>query len=141
MIHLPTLNACLNALSGLFVLIGWWAIRRDQTRTHIVSMICAVITSSLFLASYLTYHVLQHGGVTRFTGTGPIRPVYFSLLISHTLLAAVIPPLVVLTLIPALRSRFDQHVRIARWTLPLWLYVSVTGVLVYLMLYHWFRPA
>lgn len=135
MIHLPTLNACLNALSGLFLLAGWWAIRRDQTRVHIVSMICAMTTSALFLASYIIYHVQKHGVVTKFAGRGLSRPVYFAILISHTLLAAVILPMVILTLVPALRSRFDKHVRIARWTLPIWMYVSVTGVLVYLMLY------
>lgn len=137
---LRPLNACLNGLSGVFLLIGWWMIRHERTRGHIVSMICALTTSTLFLASYITCHVLKHGVVTKFTGIGFIRPVYFALLLSHTILAVVILPMVIMTLIPAIRSRFDKHKRIARWTLPIWLYVSVTGVLVYLMLYHWYRP-
>ena len=139
--QLPTLNACLNGLSGIFLLIGWWMIRHDRTRAHIVSMICALTSSTLFLVGYITYHTLKHGVVTKFTALGWIRPVYFTLLISHTILAVVILPMVIMTVIPAIGSRFDKHKRIARWTLPLWLYVSVTGVLVYMMLYHWFRPA
>ena len=138
--QLPTLNACLNGLSAVFLLIGWWMIRNDQTRAHIFSMVAALATSTLFLAGYITNHYLRHGVVTKFTAQGWIRPVYFSLLISHTILAVVIVPMVIMTVIPALKSRFDRHQRIARWTLPVWLYVSVTGVLVYFMLYHWYRP-
>jgi len=138
--QLPTLNACLNGLSAVFLLIGWWMIRNDQTRAHILSMIAALATSTLFLVGYITNHYLRHGVVTKFTAQGWIRPVYFSLLISHTILAVVIVPMVIMTVIPALKSRFDKHQRIARWTLPVWLYVSVTGVLVYFMLYHWYRP-
>jgi len=137
---LPTLNACLNGLSGCFLLVGWWMIRHDRTRAHILSMIGALTTSTLFLIGYITNHYLRHGLVTKFTATGWIRPFYFALLISHTILAVVIVPMVILTVIPALKSRFDRHRRIARWTLPIWLYVSVTGVVVYLMLYHWYRP-
>jgi len=138
--QLPTLNACLNGLSAVFLLIGWWMIRNDQTRAHILSMIAALATSTLFLVGYITNHYLRHGVVTKFTAQGWIQPVYFSLLISHTILAVVIVPMVIMTVIPALKSRFDKHQRIARWTLPVWLYVSVTGVLVYFMLYHWYRP-
>ena len=137
---LPTLNACFNGLSTLFLLLGWWMIRRDQTRAHIFAMIGALVSSTLFLAGYLTNHYLRHGVVTKFTAQGWIRPVYFTILISHTILAVVIVPMVVMTVLPALKSRFDRHQRIARWTLPVWLYVSVTGVLVYFMLYHWYRP-
>lgn len=135
--YLPTVNACLNGLSAFFLLTGWWAIRHEQTRAHIISMICAVTASTFFLVSYITYHYLRHGVVTRFRGTGWTRSAYFALLISHTTLAALVLPMAILTLIPALSSRFDRHKRIARWTLPVWLYVSVTGVLVYLTLYHW----
>jgi uncharacterized membrane protein YozB (DUF420 family) len=138
--YLPTINACLNALSALFLVTGWWMIKHERTRAHITCMLCAVTTSALFLVGYITYHTLKHGVVTKFTAVGFIRPAYFTLLISHTTLAIIILPMVIMTLIPALRSRFDKHKRIARWTLPIWLYVSVTGVLVYMMLYHWYRP-
>lgn len=102
-------------------------------------MIAAVVTSSLFLASYLYYHAHVHVGSVHFTGQGWWRPVYFTILTSHTLLAAAVPPLAIITLSRGLRSRFDRHRSIARWTYPIWLYVSVTGVLVYLMLYQLFR--
>ena len=103
---------------------------------HRTFMLTAVCTSTLFLASYLYYH--WHVGSVRFQGQGWSRPVYFSILISHTILAATIVPLVIITLSRALRERFDRHRAIARWTFPLWLYVSVTGVVIYFMLYHWF---
>ena len=134
---LPPINAGLNALSTVFILLGWWYIEHDRKSQHIVMMTCALTTSTLFLACYLTYH-LSVTTVTRFTATGLVRPVYFTLLISHVLFAFATLPMVILTVIPALRARFDSHRRIARWTLPVWLYVSVTGVLVYLMLYRWF---
>ncbi len=137
---LPALNATLNGLSGLFLTIGWVLIKMQRTRPHIVAMCCALLTSTLFLAGYVTNHILRHGIVTRFTAQGFIRPVYFTLLISHTLLAVATVPLVILTVTPALRARYDKHRRIARWTMPIWLYVSVTGVLVYLMLYRWYPP-
>ncbi|MEI6351756.1 MAG: DUF420 domain-containing protein [Verrucomicrobiota bacterium] len=134
---LPPINASLNALSAVFLLMGWWFITHNRKLQHITMMSCALITSTVFLVCYLVYH-FNVTAVTRFTGQGMIRPVYFALLISHVLLAFVILPLVFLTIVPALRARFDRHRRIARWTLPIWLYVSVTGVLVYLMLYQWF---
>jgi len=99
-------------------------------------MISALSTSTLFLVSYLVYH--YNVGSVPFTGQGLVRPVYFSILVSHTLLAATLPPLAILTLVRALRARFDKHRSVARWTFPIWLYVSVTGVLIYLMLYRWY---
>lgn len=136
---LPTLNACLNSLCTTFLLAGWWFISREKKRAHITCMVAALITSAIFLTSYLIYH--YQVGHTRFTATGWIRPVYYTILFSHLILAIAIVPLVLCTIIPALRSHFDSHRRVARWTLPLWLYVSVTGVLVYLILYVWFPPA
>ncbi len=131
---LPALDATLNAASALFLLTGYFFIRRRNILAHKVCMLAAFATSTLFLTCYLIYH--YHHGVTRFGGHGAVRWVYFSLLGSHTVLAAVIVPLVLVTLYRAWRERFDLHRRIARWTLPLWLYVSVTGVVVYWMLYH-----
>lgn len=131
---LPRINASLNALSTVFILLGWRFIKRGDQRRHMATMLCALTASTLFLVSYLTYH-LSVTAVTRFTGHGFIRPVYFAILISHILLAFVTLPMVIMTVTPALRARYDRHRRIARWTLPVWLYVSVTGVLVYVMLY------
>lgn len=133
---LPTVNACLNAASGALLIAGFWFIRHQNIRAHMTCMLSAVGTSVLFLAGYLTYHFQV--GTTRFMGEGPWRAVYFSLLGTHTVLAMAIVPLVAITLVLALKGRFSRHRRIARWTLPLWLYVSATGVLVYFMLYHWF---
>jgi uncharacterized membrane protein YozB (DUF420 family) len=138
---LPTLNAILNATSGILITIGFFLIRRKRIAAHRACMIGAVICSSLFLISYLVYHVGFKAGVTRFTGTGWVRPVYFGILISHTILAVIIVPFVAVTLTRALRGRFILHRRIARWTFPMWLYVSVTGVIVYLMLYQIFPTA
>lgn len=135
---LPTLNAILNATSGILITIGFFLIRRRRIAAHRACMIGAVISSSLFLVSYLVYHIGFKAGVTRFTGTGWIRPVYFAILVSHTILAITIVPLIAITLTRALRGRFILHRRIARWTFPMWLYVSVTGVIVYLMLYHFY---
>ena len=134
MTYLPTLNAALNATSALLLLLGFYFIRHRNIHAHRACMGGAFLVSTLFLISYLTYH--YHVGATRFTGQGMIRPVYFTILISHTLLAAIVPFLAIITLTRALRGQYDKHRRIARWTLPLWLYVSVTGVVVYLMLYH-----
>lgn len=131
---LPTLNAILNATSGLLLTVGFIFIRRRNIRAHRACMIAALTSSSLFLVSYLTYH--YHAGATRFAGTGVARTVYFIILTTHTILAAVIVPFVLVTVTRALRGEFPRHRRIARWTLPMWLYVSVTGVIVYLMLYH-----
>ena len=132
----PVINASLNGASTVLLLTGRWFIAQRRIAAHKATMISAVVTSTFFLISYLYYHA--HVGSVRFQGTGWSRPVYFTLLISHVTLAVVIVPLVIITLIRALRERFDRHRAIARWTFPLWLYVSVTGVLVYFMLYHWF---
>lgn len=131
---LPALNATLNASAAVLLAIGWLLIKSGRIRAHRAVMIAAFCTSVLFLVSYLTYHA--HAGSRHFTGHGPIRVVYFTILLTHTLLAAAIVPLVLVTLSRALAARYDRHRAIARWTLPLWLYVSVTGVIVYLMLYR-----
>ena len=131
---LPTLNAVLNATSALLLLWGWRLIRRGRREAHRRVMIAALCSSSLFLVSYLVYHA-QVGSV-RFQGQGPVRTLYFAILISHTILAVAIVPLVLVTVTRALRARYDKHRRIARVTLPLWAYVSVTGVVVYWMLYQ-----
>lgn len=130
----PAANAALNAACALLLTRGFLYIRRGNIQRHRVCMTLAFLTSILFLASYLAYHALH--GSTRFPGTGWARPLYFSILISHTILAVAIVPLALRTLYLASRGRFDAHKRIARWTLPLWLYVSVTGVVVYWMLYQ-----
>jgi putative membrane protein len=139
--ELPAINASLNGLSAIFIVVGWWLIRHQRTRAHITVMVCALVSSTIFLICYVTYHYLRGGVVTRFTAEGFIRPVYFALLISHTILAVVTVPLVIATVVPALQARYDRHRRLVPWALPIWLYVSVTGVLVYMMLYHWFPPA
>ena len=138
---LPAVNASLNALSGVFLLIGYFLIRKKKIQLHKRFMLAACTTSLLFLVCYVTNHYLRHGIVTRFTGVGPIRPVYFTILISHTILAVVIVPLAILSVVNGLKMRVPQHRRVAKWTFPLWLYVSVTGVLVYFFLYHWFAGA
>ncbi|HUK26111.1 MAG TPA: DUF420 domain-containing protein [Terriglobales bacterium] len=132
----PVIDATLNGSSAVLLVTGWGFIKRGQIAVHRAFMIAAVVCSTLFLTSYLYYH--YHVGSVRFQGQGWSRPVYFTILISHTLLAIVIVPMVIITLSRALRGRFDRHRRIARWTFPLWLYVSVTGVIVYFMLYRWF---
>jgi uncharacterized membrane protein YozB (DUF420 family) len=131
---LPHLNAILNATSGILLVVGYLLIRRRKIKAHRNCLIAALIASTIFLASYLTYHYLH--GSTRFTGTGLVRPVYFIILFTHTILAAVIVPFVGVTLYRAARGDFVRHRRIARWTFPMWLYVSVTGVIVYLFLYQ-----
>jgi|SRR5436853_1346476 len=133
---LPSLNAILNATSGILIVIGFILIRQRKLAAHRACMIGAVISSSLFLISYLVYHVGFGRGVTRFAGTGWVKPFYLSILISHTILAVTIVPFVIVTLRRAGRGQFDLHRGIARWTFPMWLYVSVTGVIVYFMLYH-----
>lgn len=137
----PALNASLNGLSAFFIVAGWYFIKHDRKKAHIAAMSCALVSSTVFLVCYVTYHWLKHGVVTQFTAEGIIRPAYFTLLISHSILAVVTVPLVIVTVLPALRARYDKHRRLAVWTLPIWLYVSVTGVLVYLMLYQWFPPS
>ncbi len=131
---LPALNAGLNATTTLLILLGYWLIKQKAWTGHALCMILAMITSTLFLVSYLIYHA--HHGSTSFPGQGWIRPVYFSILITHTILAVVIVPMVLRTFYFALRGRFDRHRRLARWTFPIWLYVSVTGVVIYWMLYR-----
>ena len=130
---LPALNALLNAASAAALLVGFWLIRRGRWRAHRAAMVTALVLSAAFLASYLVYHA-QVGSV-RFQGTGWVRTLYLSILATHTVLAAAVPVLALLTLSRALRRRFDRHAALARWTLPIWLYVSVTGVVVYWMLY------
>lgn len=131
---LPTVNAALNGAAAVLLTAGFISIRRRRVHLHRAFMLSALAASALFLASYLIYH--YNTGTTRFTGVGWVRPVYFTILISHTFLAALIVPLVLVTLYRALKADFKRHKRIARWTLPVWLYVSVTGIIVYLMLYH-----
>ena len=130
----PLLNACLNGTSALLIGSGFVAIRRRRIAVHRACMLAACATSVLFLVSYLLYH--HQVGSTAFTGQGAIRVVYFTVLISHTILAVVIVPLVVMTVYRAWREQWPRHRRLARWTLPLWLYVSVTGVVIYIMLYQ-----
>lgn len=132
----PVINAALNGTSGVLLLVGRGFIKRGRMAAHRAVMITALVSSSLFLISYIYYH--WHVGSVPFQGQGWSRPVYFSILISHTILAAVIVPMVIITLSRALRERYDRHRAIARWTFPLWLYVSVTGVVIYAMLYHLF---
>jgi uncharacterized membrane protein YozB (DUF420 family) len=131
---LPAVNATLNAVAATLLVVGYLQIRRGRRRLHRGLMLGAVATSALFLLSYVVYHA--NAGSRPFPGTGPIRVVYFAVLISHVVLAAAILPLALITLSRALAGRFDRHVPIARWTLPIWLYVSITGVVVYLMLYR-----
>ena len=135
MISNAALNACLNGLSGVLLACGYAAIRAGKKNVHKVFMLSAVGVSSLFLISYLTYHI-RVGKAVLFQGQGWIRPAYFSLLTSHTILAAAIVPLITVTLRRAWLKRFDKHRLIARWTLPLWFYVSVTGVIIYFMVYQ-----
>lgn len=131
---LPALNATLNGASFAFLLAGYLFVRARRLAAHRNCMLAALACSTAFLASYLVYHARV--GSVRFTGEGALRAVYLSILFTHTILAALIVPLVLVTLARALRSRFEAHRRIARWTLPLWAYVSLTGVVVYWMLYR-----
>jgi len=130
---LPFVNACLNGLSTCFLVAGFLLIRRKRIPAHRNCMLGAVVASTLFLVCYIYYHL--HAGRTVFKDPAWFRPIYLTLLLTHTVLAVTILPMVIVTLTRALRQRFDQHKRIARWTLPLWLYVSVTGVLIYYLLY------
>ena len=132
----PAVNATLNGLSGVFLLLGYLCIRRKNIVVHRRFMLAACATSTLFLCSYLTYHFFA--GATRFIGTGAVRTLYFSILISHTILAVVVVPLAIGSVWHGLKYRVEKHRRIARWTFPIWMYVSVTGVLVYFFLYQWF---
>jgi len=135
--ELPAVNATLNATSAVFLALGYWFIRQKRVNAHRACMLAAVVVSVLFLVSYVTYHVQV--GSKHFEGFGPVRRVYFGILLTHTVLALVVALfLAPVTLYRALRQRFDRHRAIARWTLPIWFYVSVTGVVVYFMLYHWY---
>ncbi|MBI1748759.1 MAG: DUF420 domain-containing protein [Acidobacteria bacterium] len=132
---LPALNASLNGTTAIFLLMGFAFIRRRMITQHKICMMLATLASAVFLVSYLVYH--YYHGASRFSGQGWIRPVYFFILISHTLLAApVLAPMVIITLKRAWSAEFAKHKKLARWTLPIWLYVSITGLLVYGMLYH-----
>lgn len=130
---LPTVNATLNGIATVLLVTGFVMIRQRRIDAHRACMGSAFATSILFLTSYLTYH--YYAGSTPFPGTGWVRPLYFFILITHIVLAAVVPPLAIVTLWRAQKGRFEAHKRLARWTLPIWLYVSVTGVVIYAMLY------
>jgi putative membrane protein len=134
---LPAVNASLNALSTVFLTLGYIFIKQRKQNAHRNCMVAALITSTIFLASYLTYHFAVKA-VTKFQGQGIVRPIYFLILITHVILAVVIVPLILVTLNRALKQRWELHKKISRWTWPLWMYVSVTGVVVYMMLYQWF---
>ncbi|MEP7338111.1 MAG: DUF420 domain-containing protein [Acidobacteriota bacterium] len=131
---LPTLNAILNSISAVLLVTGYSFIRRKNIKAHRACMVAAFLTSSLFLTSYLIYH--YNVGSVKFQGQGIVRLIYFAILLTHTILAVTIVPMIFVTFARALKGRFDRHRAIARWTFPIWLYVSVTGVVVYLMLYH-----
>ena len=134
---LPAVNASLNGLSAVFLMFGFRFIRRKNVPAHRRCMLAAVVTSTLFLVCYVVYHAKV--GRTVFKEPAAFRPYYLALLLTHTVLAVVIVPMVIITLSRALRERFDKHKRIARWTWPLWMYVSVTGVVIYFLLYHVFK--
>lgn len=139
---LPAVNASLNGVSAAFLTAGFVFIRRKNVIAHRNCMISAFCVSVVFLVCYLTYHtylgVVLHQGPTRFVEPAWFRPIYLAILLTHTVLAAVVAPMILITISRALRERFDKHKRIARWTLPIWMYVSVTGVVVYLLLYRIF---
>lgn len=132
--QLPALNATLNALSGLLLTAGYLMIRRRRIAAHRACMLAAFTASVLFLTSYVIYHA--NTGSRPFPGYGPLRVAYFTILISHVILAATILPLAIVTLRRGLRAQYERHIQIARWTFPIWMYVSVTGVVIYLMLYQ-----
>jgi len=134
----PKINATLNGCSAVLLVAGRALIARGKIAAHRAVMLTALATSALFLVSYVYYHWPHHGGIVYFRGTGWVRILYFVILISHTILAIVILPMVLITLTRALREQFNRHRAIARWTFPIWLYVSVTGVIVYFMLFQMF---
>lgn len=142
LMDLPAVNGGLNALSTIFLSAGYYFIRRKNVSAHRKCMVSAFVTSILFLVCYLTYHIyiarVLHRGPTRFVDPEWFRPIYLGILLTHTILAVVIVPMVLMTLSRAVKQRFDLHRKIARWTWPLWMYVSVTGVLIYLLLYQIF---
>lgn len=136
---LPALNATLNSVATVLLIAGLIFIKTGRKRAHVACMVSALVVSAAFLTSYLIYH--YNHGRTDFSHGGLVKVIYFLILFTHIPLAMVNLPMIILTVIPALRQRFDRHKRLARWTYPIWLYVSVTGVLVYLMLYRWFPAA
>lgn len=142
---LPAVNAFLNGVSAVLLSFGYYFIRRRNQRAHQRCMVSAFVSSILFLICYLTYHghraYILHQGPTRFLEPQWFRPIYLAILLTHTLLAIAVVPLAVITLTRALRERFDAHRKIARWTWPIWMYVSVTGVLIYFLLYRIFPQA
>jgi putative membrane protein len=131
---LPAVNACFNGMAAVFLTAGFVFIRRKNQPAHQKCMVAALCSSALFLCGYLTYHFVVHG-LTKFQNPAWFRPIYLTLLLTHTVLAVVIVPLILITLTQALRERFDTHRKIARWTWPLWMYVSITGVIIYWLLY------
>ena len=133
---LPALNATLNSVAAVLLISGWICIKKRKVAAHVTFMVLALLVSTVFLTSYLIYH--YRIGHVEFHGEGWIRGVYFPMLITHILLAVVNVPLTIITVVPAIQRHFDQHKRFARWTLPSWLYVSVTGVLIYFMCYQWY---
>ncbi len=133
---LAHVNAILNSIATVFLVAGYLMIRQRRVVAHGICMTAALTASAAFLTCYLIYH--YHVGHVPFESEGAVRTFYFTLLISHIILAVVNLPMIIMTVVPVFRRRFDKHRRIARWTLPIWLYVSVTGVIIYLMLYHWF---
>jgi putative membrane protein len=137
---LPALNATLNGIATVLLVLGFVFIKQGRREAHRNCMVSAFVVSAIFLVTYVTHKILVQGVHTKFGGEGIIRTVYYGMLFSHILLAMVIVPLVLMTMNRAFRERFDAHKRIARWTLPLWLYVSVTGVLIYFMLYRMYPP-
>ena len=134
----PALNAFLNGTSAVLIGAGYYCIKSGRRETHKRFMLTAFVTSTLFLISYLYYHLVLRAGVTHFKGEGVWRPIYFAILLSHTFLAVVVVPFILVTLYRALKGNFARHKAIARWTFPIWLYVSVTGVVIFVMLYKIF---
>lgn len=132
---LPTLNASLNGLAAIFLFLGGRAIKQKQKEKHKQLMICALISSALFLTSYVIYHYQTHGAVTKYQGEGILRYIYFFILMTHIPLAALIVPFVITAVYYAFKQNYVKHTKITKWLLPVWMYVSVTGVLIYLMLY------
>ncbi len=130
--NLPHLNAALNTLAAMLIFMGWVFIKNDQKTAHRNAMIMAVLVSAAFLTSYLVFH--YHVGSVKYTGSGLVKYLYYAVLLTHVVLAAAVPVLVIITVYRAARKQFEKHKRIARWTLPIWMYVSVTGVVVYMML-------
>ena len=136
--ELPSLYTIFNACALLHIILGLTMIKMGHKKAHIVSMVIALLFSTAFLGCYLYYH--YHAGHVRFAGQGWTRPVYFTILFSHIPLAVLSLPLIIMTVLPALRQRFDKHKRMAKWTVPVWLYVSVTGIIIYMMCYVWCGP-